>query len=76
VAGARERVRTAGLADRIEIRLGDADLPVGARIVSQRFTFGDWEPDQTVDLVIGDGYHYLIHLWTITPEVKARAVQN
>ena len=49
------------------------DLKVGTRIVSHRFTMGDWTPDETVDLIINDGFHYLIHLWTITPEIKARA---
>jgi uncharacterized protein (TIGR03000 family) len=48
-------------------------LKVGARVVSHRFTMGDWKPDETVYLDQGDGGQYLLHLWTITQEVKDRA---
>lgn len=47
-------------------------LKVGTRIVSHRFTLGDWQPDQTVT-VIDLGIPYLLHLWTVTQEVKGRA---
>ena len=100
VEESRERVKDAGLADRIEIRLGDAldvpdlstatvvflymgdhfnllirprlwkALPVGARVVSHRFTMGDWTPDKTVTVRGDDGLEYELHLWTITPEIK------
>jgi uncharacterized protein (TIGR03000 family) len=45
-------------------------LKPGTRVVSHRFTMGDWKPDQTIK-VIGkdDGDEYLIHLWTV-PEPK------
>ena len=106
VADSQASVKSAGLQDRVEIRLGDAldikdlsdatvvflymgdefdvllrpllwrDLKVGARVVSHRFTMGDWKPDQTIDMIIEDGYHYLIHLWTITPEIKARVARD
>jgi uncharacterized protein (TIGR03000 family) len=49
-------------------------LPVGARVVSHRFTMGDWTPDETVHLDQGDVGNYQVHLWTITQEVKNRAV--
>ena len=85
VADSRTKVKDAGLADRIDIRQGDAldvkdlsqatvvflymgdhfnmlirpnlwrDLPVGARIVSHRFTMGDWKPDKTVSVDGADG---------------------
>jgi uncharacterized protein (TIGR03000 family) len=104
VADSRARVEAAGLADRIEIRQGDAldikdlsdatvvflymgdefdmlirpilwrELKVGARVVSHRFTMGDWKPDKTVN-VDGEG-NFEIHLWTITKEVKKRAEQR
>jgi uncharacterized protein (TIGR03000 family) len=45
-------------------------LKPGARIVSHRFTLGDWKPDKTIT-VIGDEDkdEYVLHLWTV-PERK------
>jgi len=97
-------VQQAGLADRIDVRLGDAldvkdlsevtvvllymgdhfnllirpvlwqQLKPGSRVVSHRFTMGDWSPDKTITVqsaeVSGD---YELHLWTITDEVKRRS---
>lgn len=40
-------------------------LPAGARVVSHRFTMGDWTPDQTERFTGEDGDEYQIHLWTI-----------
>jgi uncharacterized protein (TIGR03000 family) len=48
-------------------------LKVGARVVSHRFTMGEWAPDKTVHLDQGDAGEYPVHLWTITQEVKNRA---
>ncbi len=48
-------------------------LKVGSRVVSHRFTFGDWKPDQTIKVMGEDGDEYELHLWTITKEVKDRA---
>ena len=100
VAESRGLVKAAGLADRIEIRQGDAldirdlseatvvflymgdhfnllirphlwrELKVGARVVSHRFTMGDWKPDRTVSLGPDDSYE--LHLWTVTEELKRR----
>lgn len=58
-------------------------LKVGARIVSYRFTMGDWRPDKSVD-VNGGGkrrHHHgknatMVYLWTITKEIKERALKN
>jgi uncharacterized protein (TIGR03000 family) len=47
-----------------------AQLRVGARVVSNAFTMGDWRPDATVG---SDETGYTLHLWTITQEVRARA---
>jgi uncharacterized protein (TIGR03000 family) len=97
-------VQTSGLADRIDVRQGDAldvkdlsevtvvflymgdhfnqlirpvlwrSLAPGARIVSHRFTMGDWEPDKTVTVQSVDGGGtYDLHLWTITADVKRKA---
>jgi uncharacterized protein (TIGR03000 family) len=45
-------------------------LRVGARIVSHRFTMGDWAPDRTVSLP-DEGGNTDLHLWTVTAAVKA-----
>ena len=98
----RANVAQAGLADRIDVRLGDAldvkdlsevtvvflymgdhfnmlirpvlwrDLKVGSRIVSHRFTMGDWMPDRNIQVNSEDGGEYTLHLWTITDAVKQR----
>lgn len=47
-------------------------LKVGTRIVSHRFTMGDWKPDQTVKMTGADGDEYELHLWTVTEDVKKR----
>jgi hypothetical protein len=47
-------------------------LKPGARVVSHRFTMGDWKPDKSLSIVGEDGISYQLHLWTITPEVKRR----
>jgi uncharacterized protein (TIGR03000 family) len=49
------------------------DLKVGSRIVSHRFTMGDWKPDRTVSVTSDQGGFYDLHLWTITEEVKRMA---
>ena len=45
-------------------------LKPGTRIVSHRFIFGDWKPDQTIKVNGQDGDEYILHLWTITKELK------
>ena len=47
------------------------ELKVGARVVSHRFTMGDWKPDRTVSVGIDDPAHEL-HLWIVTEELKRR----
>jgi uncharacterized protein (TIGR03000 family) len=47
------------------------ELKVGSRIVSHRFTMGDWPPDRTISISSDDGV-YELHLWTITEEIKRR----
>jgi uncharacterized protein (TIGR03000 family) len=101
VTESRVLVKAAGLADRIEIRQGDAldirdlseatvvflymgdhfnllirphlwrELKVGARVVSHRFTMGDWKPDRTVSVGPFEGA-YELHLWTVTEELKRK----
>ena len=98
----KTNVELAGLADRIDVREGDAldvkdlsdvsvvflymgdhfnllvrpvlwrELKVGSRIVSHRFTMGDWKPDKTVSVSSADGGIFELHLWTITEEIKQR----
>jgi len=40
-------------------------LKPGSRIVSHRFTMGDWKPDRTEKINSTAGYECLVHLWTI-----------
>jgi uncharacterized protein (TIGR03000 family) len=98
----KTNVEVAGLADRIDVREGDAldvknlsdvtvvflymgdhfnllvrpvlwrELKVGSRIVSHRFTMGDWAPDKTVSVSSAEGGIFELHLWTITEETKRR----
>lgn len=46
------------------------DLRTGSRIVSHRFTMGDWTPDVTESLFGDVGGWYDIHLWKITDADK------
>lgn len=99
----KANVQTAGFADRIDVREGDAldvkqlsdvtvvllymgehfnmlirpvlwrELPVGARVVSHRFTMGDWITDDSVTVTSELGGTYELHVWTITKELKQRA---
>ena len=48
------------------------ELKVGARVVSHRFTMGDWKPDQTISMNSADGLPYELHLWTVTEELKRK----
>lgn len=43
-------------------------LKPGARVVSHRFSLGDWKPDKTVMVKGADGDEYTLHYW----EVKAK----
>jgi uncharacterized protein (TIGR03000 family) len=47
-------------------------LKVGARVVSHRFTMGDWKPDKTVSVTSDFGGDYELHLWTVTEELKRK----
>ncbi len=48
------------------------ELKVGSRIVSHRFTMGDWKPDTTKTITGQDGEEYLVHLWTVTEAAKTK----
>ncbi len=48
------------------------ELEVGARVVSHRFTMGDWLPDKTVSVSSLEGGEYELHLWTVTEELKRK----
>lgn len=50
-------------------------LKVGSRVVSHRFLMGDWKPEKTITVTGADGDEYLVHLWTITEEVKKKAAE-
>jgi uncharacterized protein (TIGR03000 family) len=100
----KANVESAGFANRIDVREGDAldvknlsdvsvvflymgdhfdmlirpvlwrELKVGSRIVSHRFTMGDWASDRTISVSSDDGV-YDLHLWTITEELKRRVAR-
>jgi uncharacterized protein (TIGR03000 family) len=40
-------------------------LKPGTRIVSHRFTMGDWKPEKTITVKDEDGEEYDLHLWRI-----------
>ena len=46
-------------------------LPLGARVLSNDFTMGDWIPERTVR-VDTPGRTYTLYLWTITQDIKDR----
>jgi uncharacterized protein (TIGR03000 family) len=48
------------------------ELKVGARVVSHRFTMGDWKPDRTEFVSSVEGGDYELHLWTVTDELKRK----
>lgn len=48
-------------------------LKVGSRIVSHRFTMGDWPPDKTIMVgSVENSFEYELHLWTVTEELKRK----
>ncbi len=47
-------------------------LKPGTRIVSHRFTMGDWKPDQSITVTDGLGERYRLHLWRVTQEAKGK----
>jgi hypothetical protein len=51
------------------------ELPLGSRVVSNDFGMGDWIPDRTVRIET-PGRNYVLYRWTITEEVKNRALER
>ncbi len=45
-------------------------LKPGSRVVSHRFTMGDWKPDKTITVKDKDGIDYVLHLWKIGQDEK------
>ncbi len=45
-------------------------LKPGTRVVSHRFTMGDWKPEKVVPIEYTDGDKYNLYLWTITGKEK------
>ena len=41
-------------------------LKPGSRVVSHRFTMGNWKPDKSITMTGSDGARYDLHLWKIT----------
>jgi len=40
-------------------------LKPGARVVSHRFSLGDWKPDKTIKVMGQDGDEYTLHMWVV-----------
>lgn len=49
-----------------------SQLEVGARVVSNDFSMGDWKPDKSVRVSTPER-SYVLYLWTITQEIKEKA---
>lgn len=45
-------------------------LKPGTRIVSHRFTMGDWKPEETLKVTGEDGDEYELHVWVIKKDMK------
>jgi len=45
-------------------------LKPGARVVSHRFSLGDWKPDKTTEVKGADGDDYTLHLWVVKDPKK------
>jgi uncharacterized protein (TIGR03000 family) len=43
----------------------EKQLKPGTRIVSHRFTMGDWAPDKSIEVKGADRGEYKLHLWTV-----------
>jgi uncharacterized protein (TIGR03000 family) len=48
----------------------EQQLKPGTRIVSHRFTFGDWAPDKSITVTGLDGDEYKLHVWTVKEKKK------
>jgi len=47
-------------------------LKPGARVVSHRFTMGDWQPDKSITVKDRQGIEYKLHLWLIGEKSKEK----
>jgi len=48
----------------------EKQLKPGTRIVSHRFTFGDWQPEKSITVTGADGDEYKLHLWVVKGDKK------
>ena len=51
-------------------------LKPGTRVVSHRFTMGDWQPDKSITVKDKQGVEYKLHLWTIGKPVFAQSTDG
>lgn len=61
-------VVTLYMSDDLNLRLRpllQKTLKPGARVVSHRFTMGDWKPSKSITVTDRDGEKYRLHLWKI-----------
>jgi len=68
-------VVTLYMSDDLNLRLRpilQKTLKPGARVVSHRFTMGDWKPLKTITVTDRDGEKYRLHLWKIGEGTDAK----
>jgi uncharacterized protein (TIGR03000 family) len=68
-------VVTLYMSDDLNLRLRpilQKTLKPGARVVSHRFTMGDWKPLKTITVTDRDGEKYRLHLWKIGESGSAK----
>jgi uncharacterized protein (TIGR03000 family) len=47
-------------------------LKPGTRIVSHRFSLGEWKPDKTITVQGADGEDYVLHYWVVKEKEKEK----
>ena len=68
-------VVTLYMSDDLNLRLRpilQKTLKSGARVVSHRFTMGDWKPSKTITVTDRDGEKYRLHLWKIGEQPEGK----
>jgi hypothetical protein len=65
------------LSDEVNLRLRPVlqkSLKPGSRIVSHRFTMGDWKPLRSITVKDRDGTPYELHLWVVGEGASAKRI--
>jgi hypothetical protein len=57
-------------AENMKLRPKLLELRPGTRIVSHNYDMGDWKPEKTIKLNLGDGEHTVFY-WVVPPRKKS-----